>query len=179
MLNKLKIKKILSFLVLFVAGNAVSQTKLVNDTLFLSSGVTIIKGEQLHFGVGSNMATKGFNFIYTNPASFTAPGMQLGGSWAGRQMLVSDFKYYHRKKTGHKYIVVLRGEGIVRYWCDIEPAIEAKEVIVKEISKNNQAKNSISNMSVADEIRKLNQLKNDSIITEEEFQAQKKKLLDK
>ena len=179
MLNKLEIKKILSFLLLFVGGNAVSQTKLVNDTLFLSNGATIIKGEQLHFGVGSNMATKGFNFIYTNPASFTAPGMQLGGSWAGLQMLVSDFKEYNRKKTGHKYIVVLRGEGIVRYWCDIEPAIEAKEVIVMEISKDIQAKNSISDMSVADEIRKLNQLKNDSIITEDEFQAQKKKLLDK
>ena len=49
-----------------------------------------------------------------------------------------------------------------------------------EISKDIQAKNSISDMSVADEIRKLNQLKNDSIITEDEFQAQKKKItLDK
>ena len=179
MLNSSKIKKILSFLLLFSGGSAISQTKIVKDTLFLPNGAKIVKGEQLHFGSGSNMATKGFNFIYSNPASLTAPNVQLGGSWAGLQMLVIDFKEYHRKKTGNKFIVILRGGNIVKYWCDIEPAIEAKEVIVEAISTDSQGINNTNSMSVADEIRKLNQLKNDSIITEDEFQAQKKKLLDK
>ena len=171
-------KKILLALLLIITTSIINaQTKIIKDTLFLSDGSKIIKGQDLHFGSGTNTVTRGFNFIYTSPISMIAPKTELPANWTGQKMLVDDFKKYHGKRTGNKFYVILRGGNIVKYWCDIEPALESKEVIINGI--NAQAGNVNYKVSVADELIKLKKLKDDGVITEDEFQVQKKKLLDK
>ncbi len=165
-------KTLLLFLLLPVLCKA--QKNLDSDTLKLTSGYQFVKGDDLNLGVGSNASTKGFNFIYTSPVSMMASKIELGAGWAGMKMKIDGFKLYHGKKTGDKYYIVLRGGNIVKYWCDIEPAIQAKEVIVT----GNEDRPTPSG-SVADKLKKLKDLLDSGALTQDEYDAAKKKLIEK
>jgi hypothetical protein len=76
---------------------------------------------------------------------------------------------------------------IVNYWIELDQAIEAGEIVVPEpyaakldINKKNAPvviqQNSVS---VADEIKKLKSLFDSGVLTKEEYETQKKKLLEK
>ena len=57
-------------------------------------------------------------------------------------------------------------------------ANEIKKYVLQRISESKSANTSSGNSSsTADEIMKLNQMKNDGLLTEEEFQLAKKKAL--
>lgn len=85
-------------------------------------------------------------------------------------------------KTGKKWYIVLGGGNIVNYWCDIWPAMETGEVVVEGINdgKENEKDEKPDGQpaSVADELAKLKKLYDDGVLTKEEFEAQKKKLLE-
>jgi hypothetical protein len=72
-----------------------------------------------------------------------------------------------------------------RYVIDIENAIEAKELDVPKeyaIAEKKPEAPSVTvkqEISVADELTKLKKLYDDGVLTKEEYEAQKKKLLDK
>lgn len=115
--------KILFFLLLIPALSfAQDSTYIKKDTLFIGA-YKFIKGQDIHLGTGSNAATKSFNFIYTSPWSMSVT--KLGSGWAGSQMKIKDIKKVSNKKYGTKYYLTLAGG----YWCEIEQAIETKEVI--------------------------------------------------
>jgi hypothetical protein len=112
-------------LLLFVPVIGYSQDStahIIKDTLFIK-GEKFIKGESILLGMGSNAETKGFNFIYTSPWSMSVT--KLGSGWAHTEMKIKDIKKASSKKFGTKYYLTLVGG----YWCEIEPAIETKEVI--------------------------------------------------
>jgi hypothetical protein len=167
----------LAFICIFTFSTVFAQTKIKGDTLFLSNGLEFAIGQDLHFGLGSNMATRDFNYIYTSPLNAFAPAYKLGSAWANRQMRIKDFKRTYTKRTGEKYYIILGGGNIVPYWCEIEPALQAKEVIVNGFNDKDAATN-LTPVSVADELSKLKKLYDDSVLTKEEYEAQKKKLLD-
>lgn len=79
------------------------------------------------------------------------------------------------KKGYIKYAVFTL--GIVNYEIDIENAINTGEVESSGI-KNDKNKSS-NNFSVADELSKLKKLFDDGVISKEEFDEQKKKLLER
>jgi hypothetical protein len=154
--------------------------RLSGDTLILNNGAKFIEGEKIHTGVGSN-GSKGFEFIYTSPMSISGI-IKLGSGWSNSTMVIKGFKNYGRKKTGYKFYIILGGGNIVNYWCDITPAIDNGEVIVEGVNDKatlNKKNSSGSEISVADELAKLKKLYDDGTLTKDEYETQKKKLLDK
>ena len=85
------------------------------------------------------------------------------------------------KKQGKKFYIVLGGGNIANYWCDIVPAMEQKEVIVKGINDPSSPANSgaaaATTPSLADELKKLKDLHDAKALTDKEYEAAKKKLL--
>jgi hypothetical protein len=122
-------KKYLLILII-VPAFCKAQMHIVKDTLFLNDSIKLVKGQYLNFGIGSNIATKGFNFISTKPSILMTEVIYLPGSWMKKKMIITKFKVFKSKKTGDTYYVILDGGNLVNYMCDIAPAIETKEVIL-------------------------------------------------
>ncbi len=152
-------------------------TRISHDTLYLANGLTFVVGDDLHFGLGSNAATKGFNFVYTSPMSLSGQ-LFLDAGWAGRKMKIKNFKKLGTRRTGDKFYIILGGGNIVNYWCEIDQALSQGEVVDDRIQKDPTPVVTVNQpTSVADEIAKLKKLYDDGVLTKEEFEAQKKKLL--
>jgi hypothetical protein len=148
--------------------------KLTKDTLFLKNGAKFGIGQKVQLGYGST-ANKDFEFVHLSPWSIAGP-LKLGSGWANMTMVVKEFKTYQSKKLGEKVYLVLKGGNLSPYWCDIIAAIDQKEVIVDGI---NNAKTEVkSQLSLADELKKLKDLYDSGAITKEEYEAAKKKLLE-
>jgi hypothetical protein len=169
---------------LFLYNHSFSQSnefgRVSKDTLILNNGAKFIKKEKIKLGTGSNGA-KGFEFIYTSPMSI-AGQEKLGSGWSNNTMVIKDFREYGTKKTGKKFYIILGGGNIVNYWCDITPAMENGEVIVQGLNDKatlNRENSQSSEISVADELVKLKKLYDDGILTKEEYESQKSKLLNK
>lgn len=150
--------------------------KIVNDTLFLNNGAKFIVGEKVKLGYGVN-SRKEFEFIYTSPLGL-AGKVNLGNTWAGHSFVIKGFKNMGMKKTGHKFYLILGGGNITNYWCDVVPAIDHKEIVVAGINDKDGDYGG-SETSIADELKKLKNLLDDGAITNDEYESQKKKLLDK
>ncbi|MBK9401755.1 MAG: hypothetical protein IPN36_13160 [Bacteroidetes bacterium] len=103
------------------------------------------------------------------------PFIKLGASWAGFNFRIKDIKKSGTPKRGYKYYIVCGGGNIANYWIDIEEAIPTGEVYVPNEFKPKPQTNSTG---LADELLKLKKLLDDSLLTKEEFDIQKKKLLD-
>ncbi len=159
--------------------------KMVGDTLVMDNGAKFYEGQKLQLGYGSN-GDKGFEFIYISPTNWVTMGStkrdKLESGWANNTLQVKKFKLQGTRRTGKKWYIVVGGGNIVNYWCDIWPAMETGEVIVQGINdKNTLAKAedpAPQKVSVADEIAKLKKLYDEGALTKEEFEAQKRKLLE-
>lgn len=159
----------------------------VADTLFLVDGHRFVKGEKLRLGYGSN-PRKDFQFIKISPNNWLmyAGGdiyeVCLGSVYANTEMQMKGFKLWGNKKLGKKWYIIIGGGDIVNYSCEIKEAIDFNEIrseIITAKGKLNNDANSKGGISIADEIRKMKQLLDDGILSQEEFDAQKAKLLEK
>ena len=166
-------------LLLFFAPLLGTAQKLIprfeNDTLYTTSGYKIYQGQILHFDKGTG---KNNNFRYVKIK--TASGSH---SLTGNTFLVKKLSDFSISGLGNGYI---RLEGSITYQDGLKGGMEVNlafdraiesfpglpsELIVPEEFRN-KAKG-----SVADEINKLFRLYQDSALTREEFETQKKKLL--
>ena len=161
------------------------------DTLTSSSGFSITKGQKLKIGVGST-PDGDFKFIRRNSASLFAysstTGYQglanqanaFGRSNAGLSYAVLRNEKRGTKKNGYVFYTII-SQGMLRYEIDVDNAIATGELVVPDEFKP-KPKALLVEMkpatSVADELAKLKKLLDDGIITQEEFAAQKKKLLE-
>lgn len=167
---------------------------MVDDTLITRTGFKIYEGLKLKTGTGA-MPDGDFKFVRINSASFFRYSSTNGYNGlanqansfprgnAGLQFKVVRIDKRGSKKNGFVYYPIL-GNGLVRYEVDIENAIAAGEIVVPDEFKPKQASTGGTvvvkqEVSVADEIVKLKKLLDDGILTKEEFDAQKKKLLEK
>lgn len=177
----------------FSQNNDSALPKFVNDTLFTASGYKIAVGQEINIGTGST-PDGDFKFIRRNSTGF------------GTMMATTDNNAYNksqlslpRNMDGHKgkvVKIVARGNnkigityqplitfGSGRYEIDVDNAIASGEIIVPDEFKP-KPKNAATvvemkqQLSVADELTKLKKLYDDGILTKEEYDAQKKKLLD-
>lgn len=166
-------------------------TRYDNDTLYTRSGFKITDNQMLKIGTGS-MPDGDFKYIRISSTSFFQyqgndayrsqknAANSLAASTAGHQYKVVRIDKRGNKKHGFKYLPIIN-VGAVRYEVDIDNAIASGEIDVPEQFKAKQKPAVVvevkSGLSVADEIAKLKKLYDDSLITKEEYEAGKKKIL--
>jgi hypothetical protein len=157
---------------------------IVNDTLFISPYDYYWKGCQIKTGAGT-LPNGDFKYITTSPSSWVAlmsasasdplrGVMPLKAYASGTILTVKDIKATGNRKRGFKVWLMVGGGNIVNYLVDIEFATGAGEILSN--NPKYQKKNE-SAYSVADEIKKLKELLDAGAITQDEYDAQKKKLL--
>ena len=144
---------------------------IILDTLHVNAGDTVLLGQ------GSS-PTHNFLYVYTSSMN-AAPN-----TFASRRFVIKELKFTDNKNYGKKYYAILNIPGLFKYRTDLESAIRFGEIIgINSIrfDKNNASPSTtiIQNKpSVADELAKLKKLYDDGVLTKEEYEAQKKKLLD-
>ncbi len=152
--------------------------RIVNDTLYTSSGYKITVDQEIKLGTGTR-DNGDFKFITVSKNSWlTAPSVKQASMRKTSDHhtgMVKKLKPEGNKERGYTYYIIIGIGDIVNYQCDVENAIASGEIVVPDKYKS---KPNNSPVSVADEITKLKKLYDDSVITKEEFEAQKKKLLD-
>ena len=155
--------------------------RLENDTVYTTSGYKIYKGQVLQFANGT--AENGnFRFVKIrhNGGIFTTSRIE------NARILVRKLSHYEISGLGNHYV---RIDGALIHKVGSKEKIELTinfdrainnftglpgELIVPDEFKNNQ-----TGSGVADELIKLNKLYKEGIITKEEFEALKKKLIEK
>ena len=158
-----------------------------------NSGFTVKAGDELILGKGT-LPNKFFAFIYQSPVGyFTETSLDasnrksLISTFAGKKVKVKRLQSYGTRRTGFNVVAVVGAGDIVNYWIELDQAIEAGEIIVPEpyaskldINKKNAPLVIQQNtVSVADEIKKLKELYDSGVLTKEEYESEKKKLLAK
>jgi Short C-terminal domain len=172
-------KKLIS-LILFIPLLATvqkSESKFENDTLYTTSGFKIYKGQTLHFGKGTRADGK-FRFINikSDLSSY---------SLANNSIFIKKLKNYGISVLGNGYIEIVGtitfkdgSKGYIDIHMAFDRAIENSLNLPSELLVPDEFRNK-KRLSVADEIIKLNKLYEDGMLSKEEFETQKKKLLDK
>ncbi len=172
-------KKLISLLLFIplLATAQKSESKFENDTLYTTSGFKIYKGQTLHFGKGTRADGK-FRFINikSDLSSY---------SLVNNSIVVKKLKNYGISVLGNGYIEIVGNitfkdgsKGYIDIHMAFDRAIENSLNLPSELLVPDEFRNK-KRLSVADEIIKLNKLYEDGILSKEEFEAQKKKLLDK
>jgi hypothetical protein len=156
-------------------------------------GYTVKPGDELMLGKGT-LPNKFFAFIYQSPMGYfsettvdASTRKSLISTFARKKVKVKRLQSYGTKRTGYNVVAVVGAGDIVNYWVELDQAIEAGEVVVPDpyaskldINKKNAPVVIQQNtVSVADEIKKLKELYDSGVLTKEEYESQKKKLLDK
>lgn len=157
-------------LLLAISMNAQKIKKL--DEYTASNGITYKEGDEIKLGRGSD--TDG-RFVYvfmggwamsTNPEA-----NRLGAANAGLLVTVKKIKKYNYKRYKGIYMTV-GGGNISNYILDIENAISTCEI--EDCKKEN---NSISTTDKYDKLAKLKKLFDEGVLSEEEYNVEKKKIL--
>jgi len=177
---------------ILILGQGNELPKIANDTLFTSSGFKITEGLKLKIGIGTT-PDGDFKFIRRNNNSMFAYSSSTGyqslansanafpRNQSGRFFEVKRIEKRGNKKHGYLYYAII-GNAIVRYEIDIENAISSGEIVVPDEFKpkpKNQIIELKQQLSIPDEILKLKKLLDEGILTKDEFEIQKKKLLEK
>lgn len=183
-------KKTVSILALLFSGMYYSQNAPVfeNDTLKTSTGFKIYEGLDLKIGTGS-MNDGDFKFIRTNAASLfnysSTTGYQglanqansFKRSNSGLSFKIKKVMPRGNKKNGFVYYAKI-GTGMINYEIDIENAIRSGEIVVPEEfmpKEKSQAQNSETKY---DKLKKIKELKDSGVLSEEEFQKEKDKIME-
>jgi len=170
-------KKILLFFLL--SPIVLSAQKLVprfeNDTLYTTSGYKIYEGQILTFAEGTG---KKGNFRYIN-----IKGGISDSKLTNMSVVVKQLSNFTISALGNGYIRILASityedgsSGEINFNMAFDRAIESFPGLPSELVVPDEFK--AKKKSVADEISKLYKLYQDSILTKQEFETQKKKLLD-
>lgn len=156
--------------------------KINDDTLYVTDNVYFTKGSDIELGVGT-MPNGDFKYITSSRGNWlTAMGesdiLHIGSKWSGHKFLVKDFYQYGTNQRGYVFYLKLGGGNIINYECDIKNALRFGEVIHKDYAISNGNPTIIQQqLSPADEIKKLHGLYKDGILSEEEYNSAKQKLL--
>nr|BFF40407.1 hypothetical protein BACY1_22120 [Tenacibaculum mesophilum] len=139
-----------------------------------SNGVTYKVGDEFKLGQGSDTNGK---FVYVNIGgwgmSTNAESNRLGAANSGLIVTLKKIKKYNYKRYKGVYFTV-GGGNITNYTIDIENAIKSCEIEIcndkKEVAESKPDK--------YDQLAKLKKLLDDGVLTQEEYDAEKKKILE-
>lgn len=187
-------KKItLLFVLLFSAITFAQENSFDGKVLTLKDGGSITIGEDLKLGKGTK-DNGYFRYIEVNSASMMRAYNTNGTNWGVQDANAMSSNYNDlkgkvirieergNKRTGKKWYAVIGVGETRRYQVDIENALISGEIIVdgSTLGKK-QSSGSIETKTVskADEILKLKSLKEEGLITEDEFNSMKAEILKK
>lgn len=182
-------KKTLLIFTLLFFGIYYSQapSKFENDTLTTSTGYKVYEGLDLKIGTGS-MNDGDFKFIRTNASSmfnyYSTTGYQglanqansFRRSNSGLTFKVKKIMTRGSKKNGFVYYVKI-GSGLINYEMDIENAIKSGEIIVPDEFLPKEKSQNQNSESKYDKLKKIKELKDSGVLSEEEFQKEKDKIM--
>ncbi len=185
-------KYFILFFCMVLSGISYSQdsvTYMKDDVLYTKSGYQIREKQMIKIGTGT-MPDGDYKYIriaatslmqYTgNDRSAVNSANSLPSRNRGYEYKVVRIDTRGNKKHGYTYAPVIN-VGAIRYDIDIDNAISSGELDVPEEYRP-KAKPLVvevkGSTSVADEIAKLKKLYDDGVLTKEEYEAQKKKLLE-
>lgn len=147
------------------------------DYIETSTGWTINLGDTVQLGTGS--LPKGIFKYVTNASATKAIEIKQNGSTINTDPALEDNYKFRKLKVlqiPNTQTLVVKNGLAGRLSIDVEPAIASGELIKpkqkKEIVVVNQG-------STADELAKIKKLYDEGVLTKEEYEAQKKKLLEK
>ncbi|WP_438946755.1 SHOCT domain-containing protein [Sediminibacterium sp.] len=162
------------------------------DSIIHKSGLVLKKGSVLKIGAGT-MPDGSFKYVRINEASMMGyysytqnaanAANALPPSFSGRNSEIAKLQKRGNKKFGYQDYAIIKIGAMARYEVDIDNAILSGEIDVpdefKPKGKVMQVEIKTPSLSVADELVKLKKLLDDGILTKEEFESMKKKLLEK
>lgn len=142
------------------------------DTYKASNGIVYKKGDTVKIGKGSNFNGNFKHFYNYSIGGFAAgyAGGGLGRTFGGTNAILRQI-YSEKERGATKVMFKLNIRGSA-YIVDIDLAISDCEIYpcAKDVPIQNST-------SIADELTKLKKLRDEGVLTEEEFQSQKTKLL--
>ncbi|MCS3530552.1 SHOCT domain-containing protein [Chryseobacterium sp. JUb7] len=182
-------KKVLLIFTLVFFGMYYSQTapKFENDTLTTSTGFKVYEGLDLKIGTGS-MNDGDFKFIRTNAGSifnyYSTTGYQglanqansFRRSNSGLTFKVKKIMTRGSKKNGFVYYVKI-GSGLINYEMDVENAIKSGEIIVPDKFLPKEKSQNQNSETKYDKLKKIKELRDSGVLSEEEFQKEKDKIM--
>jgi hypothetical protein len=155
-----------------------------SESIVIFDSIRVNPGDTIHLGNGSDRAGD-FIYIYQPPNAWIGTHeTSLPRNYANKYFVIKHFKVQKDKRSGDKTLAIIN-PGMLNCVADIEAAIKAQEIVAinsRSFVKKEDPKVMIVNnnsVSVADELVKLKKLADDGILTKEEYDAQKKKLLEK
>jgi len=160
-------KKIV-LLLLFVSSFMSAQENLKEYTA--SNGITYKVGDMILLGRGSGGQG---TFVYLKIAGWMAgSATQIGSAYSGLNVEIKKIKK-QTFKGAEKIIFTVGGGNITNYSLEIEEAIGACEI--KDC--HTEQTPAISQVNKYDELKKLKALLDDGTLSKEEYEVEKKKLL--
>ena len=157
-----------------------SQAQIVGKsvpTYTTKAGTTVQKGDTLRLGRGT-LPTGEFQFIYV-PANalLGSPQVNFSSQLNNLFVVVKDLRLQHSKMYGDKTVAVIKANTI-NGCVDLDGAEQAGEIITANTRKTAvSAAGGSPAVSTADELAKLKKLYDEKVLTKQEYEAQKAKLL--
>jgi hypothetical protein len=162
-----------------------AQSKIEGSQYTTSTGWVIKEGDTIRLGKGT-MPDKTFAFITEMPSVLTVQTNvdysknKLGNAYNDRNAIVHNLFVFGSRKTGFYIVAKIKVGQATRYGIDIENAIEAKELHVPDqFAAKDNASASAPASSKADELKKLKELLDSGALNQDEYDAEKKKILDR
>lgn len=162
------------------ASAQIDLPKIVEDTLFTTSGFKAVAGTDVKLGVGT-LPNGDFKFVTVSRGPINDPRRRpepVGINWNGHIMHIKKFHQDGSTKRGYTYYLVLGGGTLFTYLCDIENAIASGELVVPEEFRPRTAQSGTAPNAV-DQLKKLKDLLDAGAITQNEYDSAKKKILAK
>lgn len=152
------------------------------------TGWVIKTGDTLLLGKGT-LPGGGYTYIYENPARMAlstnyGPGytgtrtVYLKNASPGQKLIIKKWGASGVRSTGFTPYAVVGAGLVYNYWVEIDNAISSGEIQVPEKYQPAPANSVlVVPVSVADELRKLKSLLDDGLLSKEEYETQRKKIL--
>jgi len=166
------------------ASAQVDLPKIVDDTLFTSSGYRAVAGTDIKLGNGT-LPNGDFKYVTTSRGPMIGPSdprrrpEPAGISWAGHMFHIKRFHKDGNSKRGYTYFLVLGAGGLVNFLCDVENAIASGELVVPDEYRPKTAQAGVAPVSPVDQLKKLKDLLDAGAINQNEYDSAKKKILAK
>jgi hypothetical protein len=141
-------------------------------------------GDTIYLGSGSDR--KGdFVSIYQPPNYWIGVReTSLPRDYSGKYVIIKFFKNQSNKRTGDKRVAIINPSGGLNFIVDIEGGVRNQEILgLNQRSFVKKAEPTViiqqPPQSLADEVAKLKKLYDDGVLSKEEYDAAKKKLIEK
>ena len=134
-------KKILLLVCLFVAIKASGQTNIIlkGDTLILPNGARFWKGEEVTLGNGS-APDRSFLYVYQPEVLHITKKKPAASIFSTRRAIIKKFQKDGEYKHSYSYNIIVLDFGDIRnYWCDVQNAVDSKELVTPSYGHDNRS----------------------------------------